>query len=113
MKNKYIFRDWDQPAKSMIELSGIVNAKSMLRSEFKDKKGKYIFENDIIAWVGSGARICLSVVTFEKGKFMGEYASYEGNRASTDLYCLKLLGDIKVIGNTYENPELTAKIGDL
>jgi len=62
-----------------------------LFSGLKDKKGKEIYEKDIVNYGADP-----SVVVFENGCFWSRAGQYE-------LYIHR---DIEVIGNIYENPEL-------
>jgi hypothetical protein len=69
-----------------------------------DKNGKKIFEGDIVK-LPLSKKSCK--VTFKSGGFVAEYGSY-GFTVNNSLYG----GNLEVIGNIYDNPELVEQEGE-
>ena len=71
----------------------------------KDKNGKEIYESDYIKWEIQRGRFIVSEVIFTRGEFCvrsGGLVWGCGNSCSKDGQ----LGDVKIVGNIYDNPEL-------
>jgi len=62
----------------------------------KDKNGKEIYEGDIVAWIDSDGNKRQNKVFFEQGAF----------RICNSCFEISEYGELEVIGNVYENPEL-------
>lgn len=73
----------------------------MLNTEFKDKNGKYIYEDDIV-------KNDVNIYTIKRSDGYKLFSMYNGN-----LYVLldeSICKEIEVIGNIYENKELLEDI---
>lgn len=62
----------------------------------KDKNGKEIYEGDIVVWIDSDGNKRQNKVFFERGAF----------RICNSYFEISEYGELEVIGNIYENPEL-------
>lgn len=70
----------------------------------KDKNGKEIYEGDIFSTeMESG---CNWIVLFENGAWIGKNPFWIKGFDSCGLIARKHLGEIRVMGNIHENPEL-------
>lgn len=109
MDREIKFRAWNKETKQMISWNSMLelrNLHKLLTLNFvevmqytglKDKKGKEIYEGDIVQ---------RGVILFDRGKFQGYYTESNGGIAENwedDLYQER---DIEVVGNMFENPEL-------
>jgi uncharacterized phage protein (TIGR01671 family) len=81
-----------------------VNSKSIgEHTDLKDKNGKEIYEGDIIVCMRMGELVPYKVYTDEETQ-QDWIESLDGNREVEQLYGFHHM--CKVIGNSYENPEL-------
>ncbi len=108
------FRVWDKDTKEIFDLFGDYNSvwiASILRGEhpeievmqytgLKDKNGKEIYEGDIVKEANFGS--------FYQVLWSDEYSEWNCQSLLPSKYELSIhtLGEVKVIGNIYENPEL-------
>ncbi|EUJ29622.1 YopX family protein [Listeria cornellensis] len=81
---------------SSVILSKDSDIKLMRYTGLRDKNGNKIFEGDI-GW--DDHTECWGVVVFDEGKFL-----YVWENVSEDLW--ERTGDIEIIGNIHDNPEL-------
>ncbi|MDK4524971.1 YopX family protein [Fusobacterium necrophorum] len=70
--------------------------KLMQYTGLKDKNGKEIYEGDIVVWIDSGGNKRQNKVFFKQGAF----------RICNLCFEISEYGELEVIGNVYENPEL-------
>lgn len=112
---KIKFRFFNPPGKSFVQsykFSGFVDElfeedKMLLPSQFTglvDKEGKELWEGDVIQLDPNGIReIKTGLITFKHGSFCVELL----NASSTlNFIFLPHVGNFKIIGNCFENPEL-------
>ena len=89
----------------------LVGGDLMQYTGLKDKKGKEIYEGDILSWLNFyGKEIYRHEVIFQNGAFKlkGPNSVFKQMIKNFPITDLK---DIEIIGNIYERPELVAKLG--
>lgn len=91
------------------------NCELMQYTGLKDKKGKEIYEGDIVADILDGEILMVGDIQFDCGTFGVEWVDFKKNKSMVGAWGQKhnlrrldddIVDRIEVIGNIYENEEL-------
>lgn len=107
------FRAWDKKGKVWLEW-GSFDLFQMLKNDryvvvqytgLKDKKGKEIYEGDILAFIfPNNSNKGIAPIVWEYGCW--NVTDFKNEAGSNNIYNLYPTTDCEVIGNIKENPEL-------
>lgn len=102
------FRVWDNHDKQMLEdqeakywLSQGIQAEYMQFTGLLDKKGREIYEGDVLQWLGGQGEVIYDRYRFQVNGYYDSWQDWPSDIFSENA-------EIEILGNIYENPELLA-----
>ena len=102
----FIVEGFDFPDKSVIHPNGLnyYECKIMQFTGLKDRRGKEIYEGDIVQQKMPSGEVQFGTVVFNRGGFM------ISEPKPKHIYCKELIGEFtEIMGNRFENPELLGR----
>lgn len=102
----------DDPGKPLRGYANISEIELMQSTGLKDKIGNEIYEGDICRWTDSETFEGEIISDIFVVRYSDEYLKWigENNNSYDDLYYFRDDGELELIGNIYETPELLKEV---